>query len=73
MSAETIKDEVKRRLFAEAFRGGSREPKFGYCVCPCCEGRGFICTEQHSNGVGSAAMQECSACKGEKIIRQSDS
>jgi DnaJ-class molecular chaperone len=72
VSAETIKDEVKRRLFAEAFRGGNREPKFGYCVCPSCGGRGFICIEQRSNGVISAAMQECSSCKGEKIVRQSD-
>jgi DnaJ-class molecular chaperone len=72
VGSESTKDEVKRRLFAEAFRGGNREPKFGYCICPSCEGRGFICIEQRSNGGSSAAMHECSSCKGEKIVRQSD-
>ncbi len=73
MDAEEIKQNIRRRLFAEKFRRGdpSTSASEYFVSCPGCRGTGQICRESPA-GVEPAwaSLEDCAACEGEGFIER---
>ena len=66
MSVNETKLDVKRRLFLAAVAKGEDGTKFGFQLCPICNGKGSI---EHSNdGKHWAVFEECTECNGDTFV-----